>query len=115
MMEFGGDEQPIGIQLFGSNPEVLGRAASVVVKKFAPDLIDLNFGCPVRKVVTRNGGAAVLKDMGLTKAIIEAVVEGSGATPVTMKMRTGWDDANPVFVEAGQIAQAAGGRDPSAW
>lgn len=108
MMEFKPDEQPIGIQLFGAKPEVMGQAAGVVVEQFHPDLIDINFGCPVKKVVRKNGGAAVLKDLHLTEDIIRAVVEAAGRTPVTIKMRTGWDDRSPVYLEVGRIAQRAG-------
>jgi nifR3 family TIM-barrel protein len=108
MTRFGPDEQPLGIQLFGANPEVLGGATRIVVEKRKPDIVDLNFGCPVRKVVNKNGGAAVLKDMGLTEDIICAVVEAAGETPVTIKIRSGWDDTHPVFIQAGQVAARAG-------
>ncbi|MBD3332455.1 tRNA dihydrouridine synthase DusB, partial [candidate division GN15 bacterium] len=57
MMRFAPDEQPIGIQLFGASPEVLARSAEQVMRDFNPDLIDLNCGCPVKKVVNKNGGA----------------------------------------------------------
>ena len=108
MMEFKPDEQPIGIQLFGSNPEVMRKAAEITVNKYKPDLVDINLGCPVKKVVSKNGGAAVLKDMELARDIISATIEGAGATPVTIKIRTGWDDVSPVYIEAGQIAQECG-------
>ena len=108
MMKFGDEERPLGIQLFGANPDVMGRAAAIAVDRFAPDLIDLNFGCPVRKVVNKNGGAAVLKDMVLTEEIIRSAVESSENTPVTIKIRSGWTDREPVFVTAGQVAEKAG-------
>jgi len=108
MMEFKSDEQPIGIQLFGANPEVMARAAGIAAERCCPDIIDINFGCPVKKVVKKNGGAAVLKDLGLTREIIQATVERAGEIPVTVKMRTGWDDAEPVYIEAGRIAQESG-------
>ena len=108
MVRFQSDEQPIGIQLFGANPESMQKAAEIIVKDFSPDLVDINFGCPVRKVVNKNGGAAVLKDLVLTEEIIRAVVEGSGQTPATVKIRTGWDDSSPVYLEVGGIAERAG-------
>lgn len=108
MMEFGADEHPIGIQLFGSKPEVMRQAAEICTDECQPDLVDINFGCPVKKVVGKNGGAAVLKDLVLTREIIFATVEGAGQTPVTVKMRTGWDEANPVFLKVGRMAQEAG-------
>jgi len=104
MMAFKPDEQPIGIQLFGANPESLGKAAQITVSDFGPDLIDVNLGCPVRKVVNKNGGAAILKDLTLTEEIIDAVVAGAGRTPVTIKLRTGWDEQHPVYLEVGDIA-----------
>ena len=109
-MRFKPDEQPLGIQLFGANPEVMKQAAEVTVKKFRPDIIDINFGCPVKKVVNKNGGSAVLRDLKLTEDIIRATVEGAGETPVTIKIRTGWDDDHPVYMEVGQIAQRAGAK-----
>lgn len=108
MMAFGEDERPLGIQLFGANPETMKKAAEITVRDFGPDMVDINFGCPVKKVVNKNGGAAVLKDLGLTREIIAAVVEGAGPTPVSIKIRTGWRDENPVFLEAGRIAQEEG-------
>jgi len=108
LARFSPDERPIGVQLFGARPEAMGQAAAIVVDVLAPDLIDLNFGCPVRKVVGHNGGAAVLKDLGLTEAIIRAAVENAGETPVTIKIRTGWDEQNPVYEPVGAIAEQAG-------
>jgi len=110
MMAFRPDEQPIGIQLFGADPEVMGKAAAITKELFHPDVIDLNFGCPVKKVVNKNGGAAVLKDLTLTEEIIRAVVEGAEEIPVTIKMRCGWDDTSPVYCEVGQIAERSGAK-----
>ncbi len=100
------EERPLGIQLFGAEPEIMFQAARIV-SEHAPDLIDLNLGCPVKKVVRRNGGAAVLKDMGLARELIAAAVAGS-SVPVTVKLRSGWDELSKVYVEAGKVAEAAG-------
>ncbi len=108
MIGFSDDERPIGIQLFGANPESMGQAAAMICADFAPDLIDINFGCPVRKVVGKNGGAAVLKDMILAGEIMHAVVEGAQSTPVTIKIRTGWDSRSPIYIDAGRAAEGAG-------
>ncbi len=110
MMHFKSDEQPLGIQLFGSDPKVMEQAAAITVKEFNPDLIDINFGCPVKKVVNKNGGSAVLRDLQLTEDIIKGTVAGAGDTPVTIKIRTGWDEAHPVFEKVGEIAQKAGAK-----
>lgn len=106
MIRFSPEERPYGIQLFGADPERMNEAAKIV-SQYSPDLIDLNFGCPVKKVVNKNGGAAVLKDLGLTKALIEAAVAGS-SVPVTIKLRSGWDESTKTFEEAAKIAQEAG-------
>ncbi len=107
-LDFQEDERPIGIQIFGAKPEVMKKAAEIIVERNQPDVIDINFGCPVKKVVNHNGGAAVLKDLVLTDEIIRATVEGAGQTPVTIKIRTGWDEQKPVYEEVGHIAEKAG-------
>ena len=85
-------ERPIGIQLYGSDPAGMGEAATLVTRYYAPDFIDINFGCPVKKVVKRNGGSGCLKDLGLVESIIRAV-RGATHLPVTVKIRSGWDEA----------------------
>ena len=90
-MRFDESERPFGIQLYGADAAVMARAAGMVTELFAPDFLDINFGCPVKKVVQRNGGSGCLRDMDLVERIIRAV---SGAThvPVTVKTRSGWND-----------------------
>ncbi len=90
-LAFGADERPIGVQIFGAEPESMGDAARLVTDLFQPDYIDINFGCPVKKVVRRNGGSGCLKDLDLVQSIIRAV---SAAThlPVTVKIRSGWNE-----------------------
>jgi tRNA-dihydrouridine synthase B len=106
LMDFGDDERPLGVQLFGADPEIMHRAAKIVSEN-NPDLIDLNFGCPVKKVVRKNGGAAVLKDLGLTRDLVAAAV-AAGNIPVTVKLRSGWDETSKVFAEAGKVCEEAG-------
>ena len=106
MLEFTEAERPLGIQLFGADPDIMHRAAEIVAQS-NPDLIDLNFGCPVKKVVRKNGGAAVLKDLGLTRALAEAAVSASDI-PVTVKLRSGWDESTKVFAQAGIVCEEAG-------
>ncbi|MSR06909.1 MAG: tRNA dihydrouridine synthase DusB [Gemmatimonadetes bacterium] len=86
-------ERPIGIQLYGSDPESMAEAARLVTEHYAPDFVDINFGCPVKKVVKRNGGSGCLKDLGLVQSIIRAVC-GATHLPVTAKIRSGWDEAS---------------------
>lgn len=106
LVDFGEDEHPIGVQLFGADPEIMHQAALAVSDR-KPDIIDLNFGCPVKKVVRKNGGAAVLKDLGLTRELVAAAVS-VGDIPVTVKLRSGWDETSKVFVEAGRVCEEAG-------
>src|SRR5437764_3434770 len=90
-LDFDECERPIGVQLFGGNAEHMAEAAKHVVDWVAPDFIDLNFGCPVNKVVARNGGSALLKDCPTLAAVAEAVVRACAPMPVTAKIRIGWD------------------------
>src|SRR2546427_6623510 len=91
-MRFEEAERPIGIQLYGADATVMARAAEMVTEVCKPDFIDINFGCPVKKVVKNNGGSGCLKDLGLVEAIIRAVRRATHL-PVTVKIRSGWDDA----------------------
>src|ERR1700750_1188790 len=90
-LEFDEIERPIGVQLFGANPAHMGEAARHVVDWVGPDFIDLNFGCPVNKVVAKNGGSALLKDCPTLAAVAEEVVRAVAPLPVTAKIRIGWD------------------------
>ncbi len=98
-LRFGDDERPIGVQIFGADPHAMGEAAAFVTDVFAPEFIDINFGCPVKKVVKRNGGSGCLKDMGLVTDVIKAVRAGT-TLPVTVKIRSGWSEEmrNPVEI-----------------
>jgi tRNA-dihydrouridine synthase B len=100
------EERPIGVQIFGSDPEKMASACQLI-RNLKPELVDLNFGCPVKKVVTKSGGAALLKDLVLLQRIVSAVVE-SAAIPVTVKIRSGWDHDNLVAVQVARIAEECG-------
>jgi len=106
MVDISPDEHLIGLQLFGSSPEIIARAVACG-PELGADLIDLNLGCPVKKVVRRNGGAALLKDLSLTSEIMAAAVENA-ALPVTIKMRTGWDTEDEAFLEVSKMAEKCG-------
>jgi len=98
-MRFEAQERPIGIQLYGADATVMARAAEMVTAVCKPDFIDLNFGCPVKKVVKNNGGSGCLKDLRLVQSIIRAV-RGATHLPVTVKIRSGWDETqrDPVTI-----------------
>ena len=105
MIDFDPDvERPVGVQLFGAEPGRLAEAARAVIEWVQPDFIDLNFGCPVNKVVSKNGGSALLKDCPLLEAVARAVVRACepAGVPVTAKIRIGWDDQT---INAPRVAQ----------
>lgn len=109
-MRFEPAERPIGIQLYGADAAVMARAAEMVTAVCRPDFLDINFGCPVKKVVQNNGGSGCLKDLTLVQRIIRAV-RGATSLPVTVKIRSGWDESqrDPVAIalacrEAGAAA-----------
>lgn len=89
LMSFDQTQHPIGIQLFGENPEHLAYAAKQV-EEMGADFVDLNFGCPVPKVVKKGAGSAMMKDLPAMKEVLRATV-GAVKIPVTIKIRTGWD------------------------
>ena len=106
LMELGPEEHPVGIQLFGSDPGRMAEAA-VTAAKVGPDIIDLNFGCPVKKVVKKNGGSALLCNVPLMKDIVETVVRAV-QLPVTAKIRLGWSAGSQNFMETTAMLQEAG-------
>jgi len=108
-LRFAPDERPIGVQIFGSEPDAMGDAARLVTDVFQPDFIDINFGCPVKKVVRRNGGSGCLKDLDLVQQIIRAVVAGT-SLPVTVKIRSGWSEEMRDPVAIALRCQDAGAR-----
>jgi tRNA-dihydrouridine synthase B len=107
-LEFDSVERPIGVQLFGGNAEHMAEAARQVVDWVQPDFIDLNFGCPVNKVVAKNGGSALLKDCPTLGRVVEAVVSAVAPLPVTAKIRIGWDDATINAPEVARILESLG-------
>ncbi len=99
-------EKPVGIQIFGGDEESLSLAAKIV-DVTNPDLLDINFGCPVKKVALRGAGAGVLKDIDLMVRLTDAVVK-STSLPVTVKTRLGWDDENRNIEEVAERLQDVG-------
>jgi tRNA-dihydrouridine synthase B len=106
-MRFEPVERPIGIQIYGADARVMATAAGMVTELFAPDFVDINFGCPVKKVVKNNGGSGCLKDMTLVRGII-AAVRGATHLPVTVKIRSGWDESQRDPVTIALRCQEAG-------
>src|SRR6187397_3201593 len=107
-IHFDAIERPIGVQLFGGNAEHMAEAARQVVAWVQPDFIDLNFGCPVNKVVAKNGGSALLKDCPTLTSVAGAVVRAVSPLPVTAKIRIGWDADSINAVRVAEILQVCG-------
>jgi nifR3 family TIM-barrel protein len=110
LIKFAPDEQPRSIQLYGVDPEVVGRAVEMVVQEDLADHIDLNFGCPVPKVTRKGGGSALPYRRGLFARIVQRAVKATAGTnvPVTVKMRIGIDAGHVTFRDAGRAAEDAG-------
>ena len=100
------DEHPIAAQLFGSDPRTLSEAAKIV-QDAGFDVVDLNLGCPAKRVVACNGGSGLLRDLPLIARIFEAV-RGSVTIPFTVKIRLGWNDDNIVCVPLARLAEESG-------
>jgi tRNA-dihydrouridine synthase B len=110
MVEFRPEERPVGVQLFGADPEKMAEAAKSVVDWVQPDFIDLNFGCPVNKVVCRHGGSALLRDCPLLEKVASRVVQALEPVPVTAKIRLGWDGTSINAVQTARILEDSGVR-----
>lgn len=104
------EERPMAVQLFGSEPDFMADAVKIVLE-YRPDIIDINMGCPVPKVVGTGAGSALMKDVKLAASITEAAVRAAGDTPVTVKIRSGW---NADGINAPEMAKALEGAGAAA-
>lgn len=107
MLDFRGESYPLSVQIFGSNPETMGRAAAIVVERGA-HIVDINMGCPTPKIVKNGEGSALMRDPALAGKIVEAVVKAVPGVPVTVKMRKGWDEQSVNAVAFAMTVAAAG-------
>jgi nifR3 family TIM-barrel protein len=105
-LDFSEEERPFGIQIFGGDEDAMGMSARIC-ETVNPDLVDINFGCPVKKVVSKGAGAGVLRDIDLMVRLTEAVVK-STSLPVTVKTRLGWDDHSKNIEEVAERLQDIG-------
>lgn len=101
------EERPMAIQLFGSEPEFMGNAVEIVLR-YKPDIIDINMGCPVPKVVNTGAGSALMRDAELAARVVDSAVRAAGDTPVTVKIRSGWDSSSVNAVELAKAVEASG-------
>ena len=108
LSEFAPDESVRSLQLYGVDPRYVGEAVRFLVGEGRVDHLDMNFGCPVRKVTSKGGGAAIPLKPRLLAGIVRAAVQNAGAVPVTIKFRKGVDDGHLTYLEAGRIGQEEG-------
>lgn len=102
------DERPVAIQIYGRDVEAMREAAQIVVEQAHPDVLDLNFGCPVKKVAGKGAGAGMLQNVPQMLAITRAVVDAVPQTPVTVKTRLGWDNDHRIIVNLAEQLQDCG-------
>ncbi|MBL1093585.1 MULTISPECIES: tRNA dihydrouridine synthase DusB [Streptomyces] len=108
LIHFDATEKPRSIQLYGVDPDTVGKAARMIAEEDLADHIDLNFGCPVPKVTRKGGGSALPYKRPLLRSILREAVANAGGLPVTMKMRKGIDDDHITYLDAGRIAVEEG-------
>lgn len=107
--EFTEEQRPVGVQLFGADGQRMGEAAKKIIDWKQPDFIDINFGCPVSKVVSKNGGSSLLRDCPILAAVASGVAKAVGEqVPVTAKIRIGWDEKSINAPEVCGILQDCG-------
>ncbi len=106
MVDFTETQRPMGVQIFGATPASMARAAREVCDRVFPDFLDLNFGCPAHKVIEQNAGSGLLRCTPLLFDVVKAVKDAIPGTPLTAKMRLGWDHASIVAVDvAGRLEE----------
>lgn len=108
LMELGDGEHPCAVQLFGSDPACIQEAAALALARSGADILDLNMGCPVPKVVNSGDGSALMKDPEKAARVLEAAVRGASGKPVTVKFRLGWDKGSINCVEFARLMEQAG-------
>lgn len=108
LADFGPGEHPRSLQLYGVDPHYVGEAVERLVGEGRVDHIDMNFGCPVRKVTRKGGGAAIPVKPNLLRSIVGAAVKSAGEVPVTIKFRMGIHDGLLTYLDAGRVAEEAG-------
>ncbi|WPJ96962.1 tRNA dihydrouridine synthase DusB [Coraliomargarita algicola] len=107
-VDFTEAQRPMGVQIFGSNPESMAAAARMLTERLQPDFIDINFGCPADRVICMDAGSSMLRNPKKLGQVTGAVVKAVPDTPVTVKIRTGWDDDTIVAKEVGHIVEGEG-------
>lgn len=106
MLDIDNEPAPLAVQIFGSSPDTMARAAEKVVEHGA-QVVDINMGCPTPKIVKNGEGSALMRDLSRARQVIQAVIKAV-TVPVTVKMRKGWDDASETYLDLGRIAEEEG-------
>ena len=106
MLRMDKDEHPVAVQIFGSDPEFMGKAA-IIMNQYQNEILDINMGCPAPKVIKNGDGSALMRNPKLAAEVLTAVVKNS-EKPVTLKIRKGWDDDSVNAVEIAKIAEECG-------
>ena len=106
MLKIEDEEHPVAVQIFGSDPEFMGRAAEIM-NEYPNEILDINMGCPAPKVVKNGDGSALMRNPELAEKVLKAVVKNS-KKPVTLKIRKGWDDNSVNAVEIAKLAESCG-------
>ncbi len=107
-VDFTDGQRPMGVQIFGSSAERMAKAARLIEERMRPDFIDINCGCPADRVTDQNAGSSLLRDPAQLARIAETVIQAIPATPVTVKIRLGWDAQSIVALEVGRRLQDVG-------
>ena len=107
-LEVSDDERPVAIQIYGRFVEAMRDAAQIVVEQAHPDILDINFGCPVKRVAGKGAGAGMLQNIPLMLEMTRAVVDAVPGTPVTVKTRLGWDESSKIIVDLAERLQDVG-------
>ena len=107
-VDFTEQQRPMGVQIFGANPDSMADAARLLADRLQPDFIDINFGCPADRVICMDAGSSMLRNPAKIGKVVGAVVRAVPGTPVTAKIRTGWDDDTIVAREVGHIVESEG-------
>ena len=107
-VDFTEQQRPMGVQIFGSNPDSMADAARLLADRLQPDFIDINFGCPADRVICMDAGSSMLRNPTKLGQVTGAIVRAVPGTPVTAKIRTGWDDDTLVAREVGHIVENEG-------
>ena len=108
LLQLGEGEYPAAAQIFGSDPVCMEEAAAIAHEVSGADLIDINMGCPVPKVANNGDGSGLLRDLDKACRVAEAVIRGAQGTPVTVKMRLGWDKGNIVCLDLAKMLESVG-------